>query len=125
MDGDVAVTDGILRCAIAVHRHFGPGLFESTYERALYLELVANGMRCDRQVLVPIHYRGELIARYRIDLIVEEQVIVEVKAVERLAPIHMAQILSYLRIKSLKVGLLLNFNSPTIQAGTRRVVLNA
>ena len=125
MDGNTATTDLILRCAVEVHRRLGPGLFEQTYERALCIELGVNGVRFEQQVRVPLYYRGELIAEHRIDLVVEDEVIVEIKSVERLAPLHWAQVLTYLRVKSLKVGLLLNFNSPTMQAGTRRVVLNA
>jgi GxxExxY protein len=125
MDGNTETTDRILRCAVEVHRRLGPGLLESTYERALAIELAANGMAFQQQVRVPLFYRDELIAEHRIDLVVGDEVIVEVKSVERLAPVHHAQVLTYLRVKSLKVGLLLNFNSPTMQAGTRRVVLNA
>ena len=125
MDGNTLTTDRIIRCAVEVHRHLGPGLLETTYERALAIELAANRIAFEQQVRVPVFYRDELIAEHRIDLIVEDEVIVEIKSVERLAPIHWAQVLAYLRVRSLKVGLLLNFNSPTIQAGTRRVVLNA
>ena len=125
MDGNTLTTDRIIRCAVEVHRHLGPGLLETTYERALAIELAANRIAFERQVRVPVFYRDELLAEHRIDLIVEDEVIVEIKSVERLAPIHWAQVLAYLRVRSLKVGLLLNFNSPTIQAGTRRVVLNA
>jgi GxxExxY protein len=125
MDGNTETTDRIIRCALEVHRTLGPGLLENVYEAALCVELAASGIPFDRQVQVPLFYRGELIAAHRVDLIVENQVIVEVKSVERLAPIHHAQLLTYLRVKSLKVGLLLNFNSPTLQSGIRRVVLNA
>jgi GxxExxY protein len=103
----------------------GPGLLENVYESALCIELKVNRLAFTRQVGIPLYYRGELIAEHRPDLIVEGQVIVEVKSVERLAPIHWAQVLTYLRATGLHVGLLLNFNSPTLRAGTRRVVLNA
>jgi|SRR5688572_21249160 len=125
MDGNVETTERILRCALEVHRCLGPGLFETTYERALCIELAASGIRFEQQVRVPLFYRGELIADHRIDLVVEDEVVVEIKSVERLAPIHQAQVLTYLRVKSLKVGLILNFNSPTMREGIRRVVLNA
>jgi GxxExxY protein len=125
LDGNFDATDRILRCALEVHRCLGPGLFESTYEKALCLELSAQAIQFERQVRVPLYYRGVLIAEHRIDLVVENSVVVEIKSVERLAPVHWAQALTYLRVTSLKVALLLNFNSPTMKDGTRRVVLNA
>ena len=125
MDGDTKLTERIIGCALEVHRRLGPGLLENVYESALCIELTVNQMTFTRQVGIPLYYRGELIAEHRPDLIVEGQVIVEVKSVERLAPIHWAQVLTYLRATGLSVGLLLNFNSPTLRAGTRRVVLNA
>jgi len=79
----------------------------------------------ERQIGIPLYYRDELISEHRPDLIVEKEVIVEVKSVERLSPLHWAQVLTYLRVSGLRVGLLLNFNSPTLRAGTRRIVLNA
>ena len=125
MDGDTALTERIIGCAIEVHRQLGPGLLENVYESALCIELRLNRLAFTRQVGIPLYYRGELIAEHRPDLIVEGEVIVEVKSIERLAPIHWAQVLTYLRATGLRVGLLLNFNSPTLRAGTRRVVLNA
>jgi GxxExxY protein len=125
MDGDTETTDKILRCALEVHRVLGPGLLESVYESALCIELKANNITFARQVGIPLFYKGELLSEHRPDLIVESKVVVEVKSVERLAPIHWAQVLTYLRVTSLKVGLLLNFNSPTLKNGTRRVVLKA
>ena len=97
MDGNTLTTDRIIRCAVEVHRHLGPGLLETTYERALAIELAANRIAFERQVRVPVFYRDELLAEHRIDLIVEDEVIVEIKSVERLAPIHWAQVLAYLR----------------------------
>jgi len=125
MDGDTYTTEGIIYCAIEVHKHLGPGLLESVYESALCVEFKANSLPFKRQVGIPLYYKGELISEHRPDLIVDDKVIVEVKAVEALAPIHMAQLLTYLRVTSLHVGLILNFNSPTMKQGTRRVVLNA
>jgi GxxExxY protein len=125
MDGDTETTDRILRCALEVHRAIGPGLLESVYESALCIELRASNIVFARQIGIPLFYKGELISEHRPDLIVENKVVVEVKSVERLAPIHWAQLLTYLRVASLNVGLLLNFNSPTLKAGTRRVVLKA
>jgi len=125
MDGDTYTTEGIIRCAIEVHKHLGLGLLESVYESALCVEFKANSLPFKRQVGIPLYYKGELISEHRPDLIVDDKVIVEVKAVEALAPIHMAQLLTYLRVTSLRVGLILNFNSPTMKQGTKRVVLNA
>jgi GxxExxY protein len=85
----------------------------------------AQGLSYERQVGIPLYYRGELISEHRPDLIVEKEVIVEVKSVERFSPLHWAQVLTYLRVSGLRVGLFLNFNSPTLRAGTRRIVLNA
>jgi GxxExxY protein len=125
MDGDTETTDRILRCALEVHRLIGPGLLESVYESALCIELRANNIAFARQVGIPLFYKGELLSEHRPDLIVENKVVVEVKSVEHLAPIHLAQVLTYLRVTSLNVGLLLNFNGRTLKDGTRRVVLKA
>jgi len=125
MDGDTYTTEGIIHCAIEVHKHLGPGLLESVYESALCVEFKANSLPFKRQIGIPLYYKGELISEHRPDLIVDDKVIVEIKAVEALAPIHMAQLLTYLKVTSLHVGLILNFNSPTMKQGTRRVVLNA
>jgi GxxExxY protein len=125
MDGDTVTTERIISCAIEVHKYLGPGLLESVYESALCVEFKANSLPFKRQMGVPLYYKGELIAQHRPDLIVDDKVIVEVKSVEAFAPIHMAQLLTYLRVTSLRVGLILNFNSPTMKQGTRRVVLNA
>jgi GxxExxY protein len=125
LDGNTDLTDRILSCAIDVHSQLGPGLLESVYESALSIELRYRGIPFKRQVGFPLYYRGELISEHRPDLIVEETVIVEVKTVERFAPIHTAQMLTYLRVTSLQLGLLLNFNSETMKAGIRRVVLKA
>jgi GxxExxY protein len=125
MDGNSATTERIIGCAIEVHKRLGPGLLESVYESALCIELRENSLPFKRQAGIPLYYRGELISEHRPDLIVNDEVIVEIKSVERLAPIHVAQMLTYLRVTSLRVGLILNFNSQTMKDGTRRVVLNA
>ena len=110
----------ILDAAFLVHTKLGPGLLESVYESALCVEFKANSLPFKRQIGIPLYYKGELISEHRPDLIVDDSVIVEVKAVEVLA-----QLLTYLKVTSLHVGLILNFNSPTMKQGTRRVVLNA
>jgi GxxExxY protein len=125
MDGNTHLTERIIGCALEVHRRLGPGLLENVYESALCIELRVNELAFTRQCGIPLYYRGELISEHRPDLIVEGRIVVEVKSVEKLAPIHWAQVLTYLRVTGLNVGLLLNFNSPTLRAGIRRVVLNA
>jgi GxxExxY protein len=94
-------------------------------ETALCIELKAQGILFKRQVGVPIYYKGQLLSEHRPDLIVSDEIVVEVKSIERIAEVHVAQVRTYLRITSLKVGLIMNFNSATMRAGIRRVVLNA
>jgi GxxExxY protein len=123
-DGFAAdVTDRIIGCAIEVHRHLGPGLLESVYESAMCLELELAGLAFTRQVGVPVLYKGELIAEHRPDLIVSDLVVVEVKSVERFNPVFVAQMLTYLEITGLRVGLILNFNRAVMKDGIRRVML--
>jgi GxxExxY protein len=117
------ITETIIGAAIAVHRELGPGLLESTYEACLAYELVEQGLRIERQKALPVKYRGvHLDCGYRIDMLVENQIIVELKAVDRLEPIHEAQTLSYLKLSGLPVGLLLNFNVTQLRRGIRRLV---
>jgi GxxExxY protein len=120
---DNSVTNEIIRCAIEVHRELGPGLLESVYESALCMELTAAGLAIKRQIGVPLYYKGTLLSEHRSDLIVAERVVVEVKSVERFDQIHVAQLMTYLRITHLRVGLLLNFNSAFMKQGIRRVML--
>jgi GxxExxY protein len=117
------ITSQVIAACIAVHRELGPGLLESVYQRAVSIELDSRGVSHDVERAVPILFRGELIGQYRLDLIVDDRVIVELKAVERFAPIHLAQAISYLRLTGLRVALLVNFNVPVLKAGIRRVVL--
>ena len=117
------LTEKIIGCALAVHRERGPGLLESAYESALCLEFEAARLRFARQVPVPMTYRGKPIGEYRLDLLVENSVVVEVKAVERFEPVFQAQVLTYLRATRKKVGLLINFNSHLLTRDLRRYVL--
>jgi GxxExxY protein len=118
------LTEAIIGAAIEVHRTLGPGLLESAYETCLGYELTLRGVPFERQVALPVAYKGvQLDAGYRLDLLVANAVVVELKAVSELLPIHEAQVLSYLRIGGWKVGLLLNFHSPTMKKGTKRIVL--
>ena len=117
------LTGEILAAAIAVHRSLGPGLLESTYEICLARELALRGLSADRQKAVPLEYKGERLAEgYRIDLLVEGKVIVELKAVSKLEPVHESQLITYLKLTGCKVGLLINFNVPRLVDGVRRKV---
>ncbi len=117
------VTEGIIGCAIEVHRNLGPGLLESIYENALCYELDANDIPFERQVTVPVIYKGQQLGEHRLDILVENQGIVELKAVDRMDPIFEAQLLSYLRVTGKKVGLLINFNVPVLKRGIKRMIL--
>ena len=120
------VTERVIGLAIEVHRALGPGLLESAYEECFAYELVQHQIRFQRQVPLPIVYKAvQLECGYRIDFVIDEWLIVELKTVEKLLPIHEAQLLTYLRLTGLKVGLLMNFNVPVLKDGIRRMVLNA
>ena len=117
------VTDQVIGAAIAVHGFLGPGLLESTYEACLAHELVQRHLHVERQKALPIIYKGvQIDCGYRLDLLVEDQVIVELKAVRNLEPIHEAQVLSYLRLSGCHVGLLINFHVRRLSHGVRRLV---
>jgi GxxExxY protein len=110
--------------AIAVHRSLGPGLLESAYQKCLGIELEARGVPFSSEVTIPISYRGVIIEpAYRADFVVDGQVIIEVKCVSKVEPIHKAQLLTYLRLTQLPIGLLLNFNNPTLKEGIVRMRL--
>ena len=115
----------IIGCAIEVHRIIGPGLLESAYEECLCYELSQAGIRFERQVPLPVIYKGvKLDCGYKMDIVVEGLVIVELKAVERIIPVHEAQLLSYLKLYDKKVGLILNFHVPRLRDGLKRIVNN-
>lgn len=117
------VTEKIIASAIAVHRELGPGLLESAYEACLAYELAERGLNVERQRALPVSYRGVSVeCGYRMDLLVEQAVVVELKSVERLEPIHEAQLLSYLKLSGCQVGLLINFNVKLLKHGIRRMV---
>lgn len=125
LDGNTEITEQVIGCAIEVHRVLGPGLPETACETALCTELKLRGIPFARQRSFSVHYKGHHISEHRPDLIVANEVIVEVKTIERFAPVHHAQMLTYLRVASLTVGLILNFNAATMKDGIKRVVLNA
>lgn len=113
----------IIDSAFNVHRELGPGLLESAYEQCLAFELNRRGLKVEPQKELPLIYQGmKMDAGYRLDLLVDSQVVIEVKAVERFEPIHQAQLLSYLKLSGLHLGFLVNFNTTLIKDGIRRLV---
>jgi GxxExxY protein len=120
------LTEAIIGCAIEVHRTVGPGLLESAYEICLCRELSLHNIAFENQKPLSLSYKGvNLDCGYRADLIVEGRVLVEIKSIDQLAAIHDAQLLSYLKLCGLKVGLLINFNVPVLTKGIRRKVLGS
>jgi GxxExxY protein len=116
------LSGAVIGAAIEVHRVLGPGLLESAYELALERELGLRKVPVQRQVAVPLEYKGlELGDGFRLDLLVDDALVVEVKAVERLQPIHEAQLLTYLKLANKRLGLLINFNERTLKEGVKRV----
>jgi GxxExxY protein len=121
--GENLVTDRIIGAAFEVHRHLGSGLLESAYEECFCFELNLLGLSFQRQLAAPIVYKGlKLDCAYRLDVLVENSVIVELKAIEALLPIHSSQLLSYLKAQNKRVGLLINFNVPILKNGLKRIV---
>jgi GxxExxY protein len=119
----LALSHHVIGAAIEVHRLIGPGLLESVYEAALCKELRLKGLLVGRQVSVPVKYKGEVLdCHIKLDLLVDRKVIVEVKAVETLMYVHKAQLLTYLRLQNLWLGLLINFNVEVLRDGVRRVL---
>ena len=123
MDFD-PLSNRVLGCALEVHKALGPGLLESAYESALAYELSTAGLMAQRQVDAPVVYKkAKLDCGFRIDLLVEKQLVVELKSVESLLPLHEAQLLTYLKLTGCKVGLLINFNVRLLKNGIKRLVL--
>jgi GxxExxY protein len=119
------ISQKIIGAAINVHKELGPGLLESAYESCLAFELLESGLAVERQKPLPVVYREvKLDCGYRIDLLVEDEVVVEVKAVDRLEAIHEAQLITYLKLSGRKLGLLINFNVKILRSGIRRLVNN-
>ena len=113
----------VIGCCIDVHRALGPGLLESIYSRAVCIELGAQRIDFEREKLIPVSYRDQLLCSQRVDIVVEKQLVLEIKSVERLHPVHHAQVLTYLRVSKLPVGLLMNFNVAVLREGLDRIVL--
>lgn len=117
------LSDKVIGAAMRVHTALGPGLLESAYEACLAYELAKNDIKARKQVECPITYQGvQIDAGYRLDILVEEKIVLEIKAVERLLPLHTAQLLTYLKLSGFKIGLLLNFNVTSLKAGLKRIV---
>ncbi len=110
-------------CCIAVHRALGPGLYERIYSRAICLELTATGIPFEREKRYQVRYRGELLSEQKLDFIVGNQIVLEIKSVDQLAPIHHKQVLNYMQVARLRAGLLINFNVMTLPEGLSRKVL--
>ena len=117
------LTEKIIGCAIEVHRVLGPGLLEASYEAALAIEFTAAKLAFQRQLVIPVFYKGQPIGEHRLDFVVEDSVVVELKSVERFDPIFEAQVLTYLRLSGKHRGLLINFNSRLLKDGVKRFVL--
>ena len=119
-----SLTESVIGLAIEVHRALGPGLLESAYQECLCYELKTNGIAYGRQVALPVIYKSvKLDCGYRMDLVVGDQLVVELKTVEKILPIHEAQLLTYLRLSGIRTGLLLNFNTAVLKNGIKRMVL--
>ena len=117
------LTERIIGCAIEVHRNSGPGLLESVYDACLAVELAAAGLEFRRQVSVPLQYKTlSLQTAFRVDFVIQDRVLVELKSVETLLPVHKAQVLTYLKLMGLGTGLLINFNVPVLRDGLRRLI---
>ncbi len=113
----------VIGCCIAVHRALGPGLLEGIYTRAICIELTADGISFETEKEFPVTYRGELLCTQRLDFVVANEILLEIKSVENLGPVHHAQLLNYLHISKLPIGLLMNFNVAVLQDGIKRIVL--
>lgn len=117
------LSERVIGAAIEVHRELGPGLLESIYEQALCRELKINGIPFERQAVLPVHYKGELLdGTLRLDLVVSKTIIVELKAVDAMLPVHEAQLLSYLKLANKPLGLLFNFHAPILKQGLKRLI---
>jgi GxxExxY protein len=117
------ITEKILKCAYEVHTALGPGLLESAYEECLFYELKQSGLNVKKQLALPLSYKEiKLEIGYRLDLLVENKVVVEIKSVEGINDVHVAQVLTYLKLSGCKVGLLMNFNVSSLKNGIKRLI---
>jgi GxxExxY protein len=118
-----SLTDKIIGCAIEVHKNLGPGLLESVYEKAMCIELEESGLKYDCQLQLPVSYKGKEIGNHKIDILVEDSVVVELKSTDKMDPVYQAQILSYMKLGNYKLGLLINFNNKLLKDGLKRFIL--
>ena len=119
-----ALTNQVIGCAIEVHKHLGPGLLESSYEQCLLYELAQAGLNPQAQVELPVAYKGiDLNAGYRLDILIPNQLILEIKSVARIEPVYSAQLMTYLKLTGVSRGLLINFNVPKLVDGVKRISL--
>jgi len=124
MDGETDVSGKVIQAALEVHRELGPGLLESAYRACLIHELEVQGMEFEKEVWLPVIYRGvPLDCGFRLDLIVEGRLVIELKAVNSFHDLHAAQLLTYMKLAGISVGLLINFNTPLLKKGIRRMIL--
>lgn len=120
-----ALANIVIEKSIRVHNELGPGLFESVYEEILYYRLAKRGLKISKQIPIPVYYEEiKMEIGFRADLIIEDSVIIEIKSVETIAPVHSKQLLTYLKLTGLKVGLLINFNEELLKKGIKRIVNN-
>ena len=118
------LSNQVIGCALEVHRNLGPGLLESAYEQCLAYEMKVAGMRFKLQHPLPVEYKGiKLDCGYRIDILIDDSVIVELKSVDKILPIHQAQLLTYMKLAGISIGLLINFNVKYLKDGIKRMVL--
>lgn len=117
------VSEVIIGCAIEVHRNLGPGLLESIYQRALLIELKNAGIATESEKVIDVLYKDEIIGQFRIDILVEKQIVIELKSVDRHDPVFDAQLLSYMKLGGYRLGLLINFNQKLLKEGVKRMIL--
>jgi len=120
------VTGAIIDIAFQIHNTLGPGLFESVYEEIMYLEFIAVGFKVERQKNIEVYWKGRLVPgiAFKADFVINDSVIIELKSIETLAPVHFKQVITYLKLTKIKVGLLINFNEKLIKDGIHRIVNN-
>ena len=123
MDHDYSISGLVIGCAIDVHKKLGPGLKEDSYENALCEALARKNIKFEKERTFRVTFEGKSVGKYRPDLIVEKTVVVEIKSVDRLIPLFTSQVITYLKLTQLRVGLILNFNAPRMADGIKRVVL--
>lgn len=123
MDNINILSEKIIGCAIEVHKNLGPGLLESVYEKALAIELEIEGLKFEQQKSLSISYKGKSIGDFKVDILVEENIVLELKSVERHDPVFEEQLLSYLKLGNYKLGLLINFNNKLLKEGIKRLIL--